>query len=241
MSDNKVVREEILSLWGIEKGFKQGTGRLDILKGVDFIIKQGEIVALSGRSGSGKSTMLNIAGLLDNPDKGQVVLAGKDVTLAKDYERTLLRRDYIGFVYQSHNLLPEFTATENVMIPLMIAGKSKKEAKERALSLLDMLGLANRVTHRPAALSGGEQQRVAIARALANSPKLLLADEPTGNLDDDNAYAVFELLLSVIRKTGLAALIATHNPELAAKMDKQVTLKGGCLQGNGLLADFCAR
>jgi lipoprotein-releasing system ATP-binding protein len=221
--------EEILSLAGIEKSFKQGFGRLDILKGVDLKVRQGEITALLGRSGSGKSTLLNIAGLLDNPDKGEVTLSGEKVTTAKDCERTLLRRDYIGFVYQSHNLLPEFTAAENVMIPMMIAEKSKKEAKERALYLLDMLGLADRATHRPAALSGGEQQRVAIARALANSPKLLLADEPTGNLDDENANVVFEMLLSVIKQTGLAALIATHNPEMAEKMDRRVTLKNGTL------------
>lgn len=221
--------EEILSLSGIEKSFKQGFGRLDILKGVDLKVRQGEITALLGRSGSGKSTLLNIAGLLDNPDKGEVTLSGEKVTTAKDCERTLLRRDYIGFVYQSHNLLPEFTAAENVMIPMMIAEKSKKEAKERALYLLDMLGLADRATHRPAALSGGEQQRVAIARALANSPKLLLADEPTGNLDDENANVVFEMLLSVIKQTGLAALIATHNPEMAEKMDRRVTLKNGTL------------
>lgn len=221
--------EEILSLSGIEKSFKQGFGRLDILKGVDLKVRQGEIMALLGRSGSGKSTLLNIAGLLDNPDKGEVTLSGEKVTTAKDCERTLLRRDYIGFVYQSHNLLPEFTAAENVMIPMMIAEKSKKEAKERALYLLDMLGLADRATHRPAALSGGEQQRVAIARALANSPKLLLADEPTGNLDDENANVVFEMLLSVIKQTGLAALIATHNPEMAEKMDRRVTLKNGTL------------
>ncbi len=223
------MSEEILSLSRVKKGFKQGPGRLDILKGIDFSVREGKITALLGRSGSGKSTLLNIAGLLDNPDEGEVVLAGRDVTDAGDYERTLLRRDYIGFVYQNHNLLPEFTAAENVMIPSMIAGKSKKEARERALSLLDMLGLSQRATHRPSALSGGEQQRVAIARALANSPKLLLADEPTGNLDDENAYLVFDMLLSVIRETGLAALVATHNPELAAKMDRQTVLKNGIL------------
>lgn len=228
MSDN-IEKKDVMSLINIEKSFYQGETKLDILKDVNFNIKQGEITALLGRSGSGKSTMLNLAGLLDNPNSGIIMLSGKNVSGASDKERTLFRRDYIGFVYQNHNLLPEFTAMENVMIPMMIAGKNKKDAADKAMTLLESLGLANRAKHLPAELSGGEQQRIAIARALANSPQLLLADEPTGNLDDENAIMVFELLLDVIRKTDLAALIATHNPELAVRMDRKMVLKNGFL------------
>lgn len=221
----------VLSLHDITKSFIQGKEKLDILRGVNFAIAKGETIALLGPSGSGKSTLLNIAGLLERPDKGEILLSGHDITSASDILRTEIRRDYIGFVYQNHNLLPEFTALENVMIPQLIAKEKKSEAKERALWLLTQLELKDRVSHHPSELSGGEQQRVAIARALANRPHLLLADEPTGNLDDDTSEIVFELLVKIIKQTGLSAFIATHNPDLAVKMDKRVSLKHGKLIG----------
>ena len=187
------------------------------------------MVALIGPSGSGKSTLLQIAGLLDRPSGGQVFIDGQNCEKANDGLRTALRRDYMGFVYQYHNLLPDFNALENVMIPQLIAGVKESAAKEKAEWLLNRLGLKERIKHRPAELSGGEQQRVAIARALANTPKLLLADEPTGNLDPSTSDSVFLALLEIVKETGLSALIATHNMELAAKMDKQVQLKDGVL------------
>ncbi len=219
-----------LSLTKIHKSFKQGSQTLEVLKGVDLDIMPGEVVALLGPSGSGKSTMLQIAGLLDRPTKGDIRLDGQKCSKLGDAMRTYLRRDYLGFVYQYHNLLPDFDAMENVMLPQLIAGVNQKTAREKAEWLLSRLGLERRLKHRPAELSGGEQQRVAIARALANAPKLLLADEPTGNLDPKTAEIVFAELLAIVKETGLSALIATHNFELADRMDRKVTLKDGKLQ-----------
>lgn len=218
-----------LSLKKISKSFKQGSQTLEVLKGVDLEIMPGEIVALIGPSGSGKSTMLQIAGLLDRPSKGEILLDDMKCSKLGDGMRTALRRDYLGFVYQYHNLLADFDATENVMLPQLIAGVDTKTAREKARWLLERLGLSKRLKHRPAELSGGEQQRVAIARALANSPKLLLADEPTGNLDPKTSESVFLELLSIVKETGLSALIATHNFELADKMDRKVKLQDGKL------------
>ncbi len=230
------MSNNILSLKNICKSFCQGQQKLDVLRNVDFEIASGEIVALIGPSGSGKSTLLQISGLLELPDSGHIFLDGQDCFIANDSIRTSLRRDFLGFVYQYHNLLPDFNALENVMIPQLIAGKNYNAAKERAKWLLDKMKLDGRFTHRPAELSGGEQQRVAIARALANTPKLLLADEPTGNLDPKTSDIVFEALLNIIKETGLAALIATHNMELAKSMDKQVSLQDGQLVELGLSA-----
>lgn len=230
MSNNLMNNSPVLQLSGIVKNYKQGKQSLEVLSGVDLTIQQREVVALVGQSGSGKSTLLQIAGLLDKPSAGRIFINGENISKASDDLRTTLRRDYIGFVYQYHNLLGDFSALENVMMPMLIAGKSPKEASDRAAFLLDKLKLSHRLKHRPAELSGGEQQRVAIARALANSPKLLLADEPTGNLDPNTAEDVFSALLAVIRETGLAALIATHNMELAARMNKQFKLKDGILE-----------
>jgi len=218
-----------LELKDISKHFYQGSERLEVLKGLNLEIKQKEIVALVGPSGSGKSTLLQIAGLLEKASDGQVFLSGVDCSKASDTFRTAMRRDYLGFVYQYHNLLSDFTALENVILPQLIAGKGKKEAEDKAVWLLERLGLKERLTHRPAELSGGEQQRVAIARALSNTPKLLLADEPTGNLDPNTSDNVFLELLSIVKETGLSALIATHNMDLAAKMDREVTLQNGIL------------
>lgn len=217
----------VLELKKIVKSFKQGSQKLEVLRGVDLDIQAGEVVALLGPSGSGKSTMLQIAGLLDQPTKGEIYLNGQKCSKLNDGMRTLLRRDYLGFVYQYHNLLGDFDALENVVLPQLIAGKKKKEAEERAKWLLSRLGLEKRLKHRPATLSGGEQQRVAIARALANAPKLLLADEPTGNLDPKTSHVVFSELVTIVKETGLSALIATHNFELADKMDRKVTLQDG--------------
>lgn len=218
-----------LELKKVVKTFKQGDQTLEVLRAVDLDIMPGEIVALIGPSGSGKSTMLQIAGLLDKPSGGDIYLDGQNCSKLSDAMRTSLRRDYVGFVYQYHNLLGDFDATENVMLPQLIAGTSMKEAKEKSQWLLSRLGLEKRLKHRPAELSGGEQQRVAIARALANAPKLLLADEPTGNLDPKTADAVFAELLSIVKETHLSALIATHNFELADKMDRRVRLEDGKL------------
>ena len=213
----------------IVKNYKQGSQTLEVLREVDLDIAAGEIVALVGPSGSGKSTLLQIAGLLDRPTKGDIYLNGQNCSKLGDAMRTSLRSDYLGFVYQYHNLLADFDATENVMLPQLIAGVKYKVAKERAQWLLKRLGLEKRFTHRPAELSGGEQQRVAIARALANAPKLLLADEPTGNLDPKTSEIVFAELLSIVKETGLAALIATHNLDLAERMDRKVKLENGKL------------
>lgn len=218
-----------LQLKNVSRTYVQGGQKLTILNGVDLDIAQHEIVALIGPSGSGKTTLLQIAGLLDQPSRGEVVLDGHQCARADDELRTSLRRDYLGFVYQYHNLLPDFDALENVVLPQLIAGVSEKKAREKARWLLERLGLSHRLNHRPAALSGGEQQRVAIARALANTPKLLLADEPTGNLDPRTADQVFNSLLDIVKETGLSALIATHNLELAGQMDRQLQLKDGIL------------
>lgn len=232
---NKNVNENsvnvpVLELRNVTKHYKQGKNGLEVLKGVDFLLHTGEATALVGQSGSGKSTLLQIAGLLDKPSSGQIFIGGRDVSLAKDEQRTSIRRDFIGFVYQYHNLLGDFSALENVMMPMLIAGKSKNHARERATYLLEKMRLVHRIKHRPAELSGGEQQRVAIARALANEPKLLLADEPTGNLDPDTAEEVFCMLLKVINETGLSALIATHNMELAERLKRKVKLHNGRLE-----------
>ena len=218
-----------LELKNVYRSFKQGSQTLEVLRGVNLDIEKGEVVALIGPSGSGKSTMLQIAGLLEQPTKGEIYLDGQRCSKLGDSMRTLLRRDYLGFVYQYHNLLADFDATENVMLPQLIAGKSMKQAKEKAEWLLKRLGLEKRFKHRPAELSGGEQQRVAIARALANAPKLLLADEPTGNLDPKTSEIVFAELLAIVKETGLSALIATHNFELADRMDRKVKLQEGKL------------
>ena len=218
-----------LCLKKISKSFKQGSQNLEVLKGVDLEIMPGEIVALIGPSGSGKSTLLQIAGLLDRPSKGEITLDEMKCSKLGDGMRTALRRDYLGFVYRYHNLLADFDATENVMLPQLIAGVGMAEAKAKAEWLLKRLGLEKRFKHRPAEMSGGEQQRVAIARALANAPKLLLADEPTGNLDPKTAEIVFGELLSIVKETGLSALIATHNFDLADKMDRKVRLEEGKL------------
>ncbi len=218
-----------LSLRSIKRTFVQGDRRLEVLRGVSFDLCPGEIVALVGQSGSGKSTLLHIAGLLEQPDDGEVVVDGKAAVRLGDRGRTALRRRFLGFVYQYHHLLPEFSAIENVMLPQMLNGLSRSEARVRAADLLAMVQLKERGDHRPGKLSGGEQQRVAIARAVANAPRVLLADEPTGNLDASTADVVFRQLLALVRETGMAALVATHNPELAARMDRTVTLKEGVL------------
>jgi len=219
----------VLGLTGIVRTFRQGRQDLEVLRGVDLEVSEGEIVALVGPSGSGKSTLLHIAGLLETPDAGEVTISGEPCAGLDDDARTTKRRGNLGFVYQYHHLLPEFSALENVAIPQIIAGFKRGEAKSRARELLGWMGLGSREKHRPARLSGGEQQRVAIARAIAASPKLLLADEPTGNLDPDTAADVFSVLLKLVRGAGLAALVATHNPDLAARMDRVVRLQSGRL------------
>ena len=218
-----------LSLRDVKRTFVQGDRRLEVLQGVSLDLRPGEIVALVGQSGSGKSTLLHIAGLLERPDEGDIIVEGKSAGAVNDRERTALRRKVLGFVYQYHHLLPEFSAIENVMLPQMLNGRSRGQARSHAAELLAMVQLKDRSDHRPGRLSGGEQQRVAIARAVANAPRVLLADEPTGNLDSSTADTVFRQLLSLVRDTGMAALVATHNPELAARMDRTVTLKDGVL------------
>jgi lipoprotein-releasing system ATP-binding protein len=216
-----------LELRGIARSYAEGEGRLDIFSDLNLTVHSGEIVALVGPSGSGKSSLLHIAGLLEAPTAGEVMVAGQNCTVLDDVARTRIRRIGIGFVYQFHHLLPEFSALENVMMPQLIAGVSKKDAAARAHELLDRMGLGPRASHRPAELSGGEQQRVAIARAIANRPLLLIADEPTGNLDPVTAGHVQEELLRLIREEGLAALVATHNLELAAGMSRLARLEQG--------------
>ena len=216
-----------LRLEGVTKTFSQGGRELAVLTGIDLEVAAGELVALVGPSGAGKSTLLHIAGLLERADAGEVLLDGRACSRLGDGERTALRRDSVGFVYQYHHLLPEFSAVENVVVPQMIAGRAKGEAKGRAAELLDYVGLGERLDHRPGQLSGGEQQRVAIARALANAPRILLADEPTGNLDLHTAEGVFDMLTRLVRGAGLAALIATHNTALAAQMDRVLKLEEG--------------
>jgi lipoprotein-releasing system ATP-binding protein len=218
-----------LALRDIKRTFVQGDRRLEVLRGITLDLRPGEIVALVGQSGSGKSTLLHIAGLLERPDDGDIIVDGKSAGAANDRERTALRRRVLGFVYQYHHLLPEFSAIENVMLPQMLNGRSRGQARAHAAELLAMVQLKDRSDHRPGRLSGGEQQRVAIARAIANAPSVLLADEPTGNLDSSTADTVFRQLLSLVRDTGMAALVATHNPDLAARMDRTVTLKDGVL------------
>ena len=220
---------DILVLRDIQRTMQSGGRPLQILSHVNLTIHKGEIVALTGPSGSGKSTLLYMAGLLDQPTSGQIIVNNVDCSRMSEYERTCMRRAYLGFVYQSHLLMSDFTALENVMMPQLIARVDKKQAKERAEALLERMGLQDRMHHRSGALSGGEQQRVAIARALANGPALLLADEPTGNLDPKTSTKVFKELLALVRETGLSALIATHNPTLAKQMDRCVCLKNGSL------------
>jgi len=217
----------MLFLHDVERVYRQGEESLHVLNGVDLAIWPGQSVALVAPSGAGKSTLLHIAGLLEHPDHGDVYIDGRATAILPDAERTRIRRMEIGFVYQSHHLLPEFTALENVLLPQMIRGLSRKEAIKRATELLGYLGLGERLTHRPAELSGGEQQRVAIARAVANAPRILLADEPTGNLDLHTADRVFVAFEQLIHASGLATIIATHNMDLAARMDRRVTLKEG--------------
>jgi lipoprotein-releasing system ATP-binding protein len=217
----------ILFLHAVERHYRQGDATLDVLKNVELAVWPGQSVALVAPSGAGKSTLLHIAGLLEHPDHGEVYIDGRATAALPDHERTRIRRNEVGFVYQSHHLLPEFTALENVLLPQMIRGLKRREANKRAIELLSYLGLAERLTHRPAELSGGEQQRVAIARAVANAPRILLADEPTGNLDVHTADHVFAALTQLVRASRLATIIATHNMELAGRMDRRVTLKDG--------------
>ena len=217
----------VLALAGVTRIFAQGGTRLEVIHDATFVIGRGEMVALVGPSGSGKSTLLHIAGLLERPSGGTIELTGRSVGGLADAARTELRRSTLGFVYQYHHLLPEFSALENVVLPQMIAGKPRREARVRGLELLRRVGLSERASHRPARLSGGEQQRVAIARALANRPALLLADEPTGNLDQRTADDAFALLTELVRDDGLSALIATHNLDLARRMDRTLTIQDG--------------
>ena len=221
----------VLELRGVSKTYNTGLpNEVQVLRGVDLAVKAGEVVALVAPSGAGKSTLLHMAGLLDTPDAGDVIFAGQNMNGLSDTKRTGLRRDDVGFVYQFHHLLPEFSAVENVILPQLAAGVGRKEAADRAIDLLDRVGVSGRAEHRPAALSGGEAQRVAFCRALANGPRLLLGDEPTGNLDPTTSDQVFGTLMDLVRSTGLAAVIATHNLELAARMDRVVRLDAGVLR-----------
>ena len=225
------MSEPVLELRGIEKGYNHGTpAEIAVLRGLDLALAPGEVVALVAPSGAGKSTLLHIAGLLDVPDAGTVRLGGVEMGARDDTARTIARRDMVGFIYQFHHLLPEFTALENVVLPQLVAGSSRAAAAARADDLLTRVGLAERMDHRPAELSGGEQQRVAFCRALANAPQLLLADEPTGNLDPKTSEQVFGALMDLVRQTGMSALVATHNPALAARMDRVVRMEAGVLQ-----------
>jgi len=220
---------EVLRLEAITRRYREGEGQLEVFSGLSLAVNAGEIVALVGPSGAGKSSLLHIAGLLEAPTSGEIFIEGVAVSGLPDTERTQIRRDKMGFVYQAHHLLPEFDALENVVLPQMIAGRTRAAAAVEATRLLDVLGLGKRLTHRPSQLSGGEQQRVAIARALANKPQLLLADEPTGNLDPRTAGGVFDALIAITRSQGLAVLIATHNFELASRMDRILQLHEGRL------------
>lgn len=224
MSENLDKQKPALALSGVSRCFVQGGERLDVLSDINLEVAAGEIVALVGPSGAGKSTLLQISGLLERPDQGVVSVGGLNTDGLDDDRRTALRRRHLGFVYQYHHLLPEFSAVENIIIPQMIAGVSRQQARVRAMDLLTSMGLQARAQHRPGQLSGGEQQRVAICRALANAPALLLADEPTGNLDPETAEKVFSQLLTLVREERLSALIATHNIELAARMDRTITV-----------------
>jgi lipoprotein-releasing system ATP-binding protein len=231
MSDaaTEAARAPALALKALVRTYRQGSQALEVLRGVELEVRAGEMVALVGPSGSGKSTLLQIAGLLERPDGGEVLIEAVSCGKLGDDARTEIRRGHLGFIYQFHHLLPEFSALENVMLPQMIAGLTKSAARARARELLSMVGLTERASHRPARLSGGEAQRVAIARAVANGPKVLLADEPTGNLDHRTADTVFGQLRTLVRETGLAALVATHNLELARRMDRLVEIKDGVL------------
>ena len=220
----------VVKLTGLKRSFEQGGVRIDVLRGIDLAIAPGEIVALLGPSGSGKSTLLQAVGLLEGGFEGRIEIAGTDASVLNGDERTTLRRDTLGFVYQFHHLLPDFTAIENVIMPQLIATRSEAEARVRATELLTALGLAERLDHRPSQLSGGEQQRVAVARALANRPRLVLADEPTGNLDEATAGRVLGEFLKLVREEGSAALVATHNERLALKMDRVLRLHEGHLE-----------
>ena len=223
MNDNQPA----VFLQAVERRYHQGETTLEILNQADFAVWAGQSVALIGPSGAGKSTLLHVAGLLEHPDGGEVFIEGIPTSTLSDAERTRIRRNEIGFVYQFHHLLGEFSALENVLLPQMIRGLSRNEAKRRATELLSYLGLKDRLSHRPAELSGGEQQRVAIARAVANAPRILLADEPTGNLDPRTSEHVFGTLAQLVRASGLAAIVATHNMDLAQRMDRRVTLRDG--------------
>ncbi len=223
------MSKQLLEITDLKKTFTQGGKSLNVLHDINVTIEPGEIVALVGPSGSGKSTFLQMAGLLDTPTSGKIMIGGDDMTRADDKKRTAYRRELIGFVYQFHYLQPEFTALENVVIPQMIAGTDKDAAQVRGAKILKRMGLEQRFHHRPARLSGGEQQRVAISRALANAPSLLLADEPTGNLDPDTSDIVFNEMLGLVRNVGIGAIIATHNMDLASKMDRVLLLQGGTI------------
>lgn len=223
------MSSQLLHIEDLHKSFTQGGKTLHVLHDINLAVEPGEIVALVGPSGAGKSTFLQLVGLLDTPTTGHILIGGEDMTRADDQKRTAYRRELIGFVYQFHYLQPEFTALENVVIPQMIGGSSRRAAEARGRKILSRLGLEHRFNHRPATLSGGEQQRVAISRALANAPSLLLADEPTGNLDPETSDIVFNEMLSLVRNVGIGAIIATHNMELAAKMDRVLILQGGTI------------
>ncbi len=224
------MNDPVLALTGITKAYNHGLpSEVSVLRGVDLTLARGEVVALVAPSGAGKSTLLHIAGLLDTPDAGEVAIGGTRMTGLSDRRRTEARRADVGFVYQFHHLLPEFTALENIVLPQLANAVPRAQAEARARDLLARVGVGERASHRPAAMSGGEQQRVAFCRAMANAPKLLLADEPTGNLDTETAARVFDTLMDLVRTTGLSALIATHNPDLAARMDRIVRLDAGHL------------
>ena len=224
------MNDPVLRLSGIKKAYNAGKPtEVSVLRGIDLTVEPGEVVALVAPSGAGKSTLLHIAGLLDTPDTGTVEIAGHDMTGQSDRKRTGVRRRDVGFIYQFHHLLPEFSALENIVLPQLANGIGTSAAQTRAMGLLEQVGIAHRPSHRPAELSGGEQQRVAFCRALANAPRLLLADEPTGNLDTTTSDQVFGALMDLVRSTGLSAVIATHNLELASRMDRQIRLDAGLL------------
>ena len=224
------MSDSVLVLSNINKSFYLGTPKqINVLKGIDLTIEKGEIVALVAPSGAGKSTLLHIAGLLDKPDSGEISMAGESENLKSDRVRTDIRKTKVGFVYQSHNLLPEFSALENIILPQLVAGKLKKNALKRARILLEKVGVDHRSNHRPGTLSGGEQQRVAFCRALANKPKLLLADEPTGNLDTETSTSVFDTIINLAKETGLSAIVATHNLDLASRLDRIIYLNKGVI------------
>ena len=224
------MSDSVLVLSNIYKSFYLGTPKqINVLKGIDLTIEEGEIVALVAPSGAGKSTLLHIAGLLDKPDSGEISMAGESEDLKSDRVRTDIRKTKVGFVYQSHNLLPEFSALENIILPQLVAGKLKKNALKRARILLEKVGVDHRGNHRPGTLSGGEQQRVAFCRALANKPKLLLADEPTGNLDTETSTSVFDTIINLAKETGLSAIVATHNLDLASRLDRIIYLNKGVI------------